>query len=382
MKLPRGFQAAGVAAGIKLSGAPDLALIYAPMPLAWALTTTRNLVRAPFIDRNRERFASGQPVRAVAVNAGNANCATGEQGALDNEAFAAEAARAVGVERVHEVLTASTGVIGQPLPMERIRAALPRLAQNLGEEADAAATAIMTTDTRPKLAAVTLAGGARVVGIAKGSGMIHPDMATMLAFVMTDAAIPQAELRSLWPGVVSESFNQVTVDGDTSPNDMAALLCSAQVDADQSDFVSALRQVCGDLARDIARDGEGATKLITVVVTGARNADEAKLAARAIARSPLAKAAAYGNDPNWGRILVALGYSGAGFEPARVSIALQGSLVYSGAPRPFDAGALSRRMNSPDLLIEVDLAAGGARGSAWGCDLTADYVKINADYHT
>lgn len=382
MRLPKGFQAAGIAAGLKASGSLDLALLYAPEPLAWALMTTQNVVKAPFINRNRARFVSGQPIRAFAVNSGNANCATGEQGIWDNEEFAAEAARAMGIERVQDVLTASTGVVGQPLPVGRIRAVLPKLAQSLAEEAASAATAIMTTDTRPKLAAMTLKGGARVVGIAKGSGMIHPNMATMLAFVMTDAALPQAELRKLWPGVVNESFNQVTVDGDTSPNDMAALLSSAQVRAERDDLVTALRLVCQDLARKIARDGEGATKLITVEVIGARNVDEANLAARAIARSPLVKAAAYGNDPNWGRILVALGYSGAVPDLAHLSIRLQGTLVYQGMPQTFDAATLSGLMNRPDLLIEVDLAAGQARGTAWGCDLTADYVKINADYHT
>jgi glutamate N-acetyltransferase / amino-acid N-acetyltransferase len=382
MRLPHGFRASGVAAGIKMSGQPDLALIRADVPLRWALATTRNALRAPFIDRSRVLYDLAQPVRGLAINSGNANCATGDEGIRDDEAFAAEAARALGLERSGEVLTASTGVIGRRLPMERIRQAMPQAALALSEEAGGAAAAIMTTDTRPKLAAAELMGGARVIGIAKGSGMIHPDMATMLAFVMTDAAISQGQLRELWPRVVDVSFNQVTVDGDTSPNDMAVLLSSAVLEADLDEFAEALTGVCQDLAREIVRDGEGATKLIAVQVRGARDTLEARLAARAVARSPLVKSAAHGNDPNWGRILVALGYCGASLDLEGLGVKIQGVEIYRGRPQPFDADELSRKMDQGELVLEVDLAVGEASGAAWGCDLSADYVRINADYHT
>jgi glutamate N-acetyltransferase / amino-acid N-acetyltransferase len=382
MKLPYGFRAAGVRAGIKPSGKPDLALVVGEGPLAWALASTENLVKAPCVVRNRARAASEQSVQALVVNAGNANCANGDEGVWDNEDFAAATAGALGLARVQDVLTGSTGVIGHKLPMERVRAAVPLAVAALGDEVEPFAEAILTTDLTMKTAEARLRGGARVVGVAKGSGMIHPNLATMFAFLLTDATIDQAELRTVWARVVRRTFNQITVDGDTSTNDMAIVLSSGRLAADAAELAEALERVAGELARAIARDGEGATTLLTVLVRRGRNEAEAMAAARGVAASSLVKAAIHGRDPNWGRVLSAVGQSGAVADLSAVGVRLQGTTVYQGKPLPFDAAALSQSMRSHDVLIEVDLAAGEAGGHAWGCDLSADYVKINALYTT
>jgi glutamate N-acetyltransferase/amino-acid N-acetyltransferase len=279
-------------------------------------------------------------------------------------------------------LTASTGVIGRKLPMERVRAGLPLAAAGLSDDVDAFAEAILTTDLVTKTAEVEFAGGTRVVGVAKGSGMIHPNMATMFAFLLTDAQIEQPALREAWGGIVRRTFNQITVDGDTSTNDMAIVLSSGRRAVAAEELTGALERVAGELARAIARDGEGATTLITVDVRGGRDEADAMAAARSVAGSSLVKAAVHGRDPNWGRILSAVGQAGVVADLGAVAIRLQGTPVYRGAPTPFDADAVSQAMRGPDVLIEVDLAAGGAEGRAWGCDLTADYVKINALYTT
>ena len=382
MRVPQGFEVSGVTAGIKESGRSDLGLIYSPRPLAWALVSTNNVVKAPCVARNRARYSGNSPVRALVVNSGNANCATGEKGTWDNEDLAGAAAAALALDRVQDVLTASTGVIGQRLPVDRLAAAMPEATRQLSDESSALAEAIMTTDTVSKEVAATLSGGARIVGVAKGSGMIHPDMATLLAFVMTDAKIPQEELRELWPRVIDRSFNQLTVDGDTSTNDMAIVFASRRVDADREEFELALTDVCVRLAKKVARDGEGATKLMTVSVTGARDEQEARTAAKTVAGSALVKSAVHGADPNWGRILAALGRSQAVFDLARVSISMQGVLLYQGDPQGFDPNYVSRLLGANEVEIAVDLAAGEATGEAWGCDLSAEYVRINADYTT
>jgi len=377
-----GFEIAAVTAGLKASGRPDLALVYSPYPLAWALMSTDNIVKAPCVSRNRSRFTSGAAVRGIVVNSGNANCATGERGIWDNEDMAGAVASALALARVQDMLTASTGVIGQTLPVDRIRAAVPALTAALGQDSGPFAEAILTTDTAAKQANATLRGGSRIVGIAKGSGMIHPNMATLLAFVLTDADVGQDELRAVWPGIVERSFNQVTVDGDTSTNDMALVLSSRQIGADRQEFAEALEEVATKLASKVARDGEGATKLLTVHVSGARSGAEARAAARTVAGSNLVKAAAHGADPNWGRILAAVGRSGAVSDLANLRIGLQGETVYQGAALPFDAAGLSERLRTEEVIIEIDLAAGEAHGEAWGCDLSAEYVHINADYTT
>ena len=382
MRAPQGFEVSGVTAGIKESGRSDLGLVYSPFPLAWALASTTNLVKAPCVARNRARYAAGTPVRALVVNSGNANCANGEKGTWDNEDLAGSAASVLGLERVQDVLTASTGVIGQRLPLAQLTAAMPRAAQTLADDSSPFAEAILTTDTVSKEVAATLSSGARVVGVAKGSGMIHPNMATLLCFVMTDARVDQESLRDMWPRVVDASFNQLTVDGDTSTNDMAIVLSSRKVDADEIELEAALTDVCIRLAKKVARDGEGATKLITVRVTGGRSLEEARQAARTVAGSNLIKSAVHGADPNWGRILAALGRSGAVSDLANVRVAMQGVELYRGSPCPFDPAAVSALLSKEDVLIESDLAAGSFSGEAWGCDLSPEYVRINADYTT
>ena len=381
MKLPKGFLSAAGTAGIKASSKPDCALIVSDAPLRWTLAATTNTLKAACVTRNRDLYSGGKPVRAIVINSGNANCATGEEGACRNERFAIAAAAALEVSAA-EVLTASTGVIGEPLPVEKLEVALPALSSKLTDGAELLAQAILTTDLVQKTAEVTLPGGARIVGVAKGSGMIHPNMATMFGFVLTDADLPQETLRTLWPEVVAQSFNQVTVDGDTSPNDMAFLLANPQVSVDEAKFVAGLLEVTQSLSKQIAGDGEGATKLLTVKVTGAASDAEARRAARAVVLSPLVKSAAHGNDPNWGRILSSVGATGVGLELSKLSIRVQDALVYEGTPQTFDVAEVSRVMDAPELLIQVDLGVGTGSGTAWGCDLTADYVRINADYHT
>jgi len=382
MRLPEGFTASAIAAGIKPSGKPDLALLVADGPVSWAYTGTRNRLTAPCVSRNAVRYGTGETVRAIVMNAGNANCASGEQAGFDNEEMASRMAALLGGTRPHEVLTASTGVIGVPMPMDRVRSGVARLPAGLSEDAAGLAEAILTTDTRIKTVAATLRGGARVVGIAKGSGMIHPNMGTMLAFVVTDADVSQAVLRELWPETVDRTFNQVTVDGDTSPNDMAILLSSQRIEAGAQEFAEALEAVAVRLAEKIAADGEGASTLLRVEVAGGRDETEARRAARAVAGSSLVKAAVHGRDPNWGRILSAIGQTGVLWDVSKLEITLQQRPVYLGGPVAFDAAELSAALDADDVTIRVDLAAGDARGRAWGCDLTEGYVRINAEYTT
>jgi glutamate N-acetyltransferase/amino-acid N-acetyltransferase len=382
MKLPNGFEMAGTKAGIKTSGLPDLGLIYCSKPTSWALVSTSNQVKAACVARNRTNYGSGKTIRAIAVNSGNANAATGNQGIRDDEDFAVLTANALNLNDPQSVLTASTGVIGVQLPIDRIKQALPNLAERLQPDSTAFAESILTTDTATKEVAVRLKNGALVVGIAKGSGMIHPNMATMLAFVLTDAVISQDNLRDLWPSIVDESFNQLTVDGDTSTNDMGFLMSSNQVKEDAQQFTDALNSVCRGLAEKIAQDGEGATKLIVVKAQGARSVNEARLAARAVALSPLVKTAVHGNDPNWGRILAAVGASGAVFNQEKLLVKLQGTVVYNSAPHEFDFEILSTAMKAKKVLIEIDLLAGSHSATAWGCDLSSEYIRINAEYTT
>ncbi len=380
MRLPIGFRAGATQAGIKPSGKPDLALLVSGTPCNWAFVGTLNRAAAPCVIRGRELLAAGKPLQAVVVNAGNANCATGELGFRTDRQMA-ELAAAQQHMAPEAVLTGSTGVIGQPLPVEKIEAGLPNI--RLGLDIDPFMEAIMTTDLVPKMAEATLSGGARVVGICKGSGMIQPNMATMLAYLVTDAVISQKELRQGWQGVVDRSFNQVTVDTDTSTNDMAVLLSNgAAGPVDLNEFWQAVEQVCVELARKLARDGEGATKLLTVKVTGAASDIEARKAALSVAASPLWKSALYGNDPNWGRIMMALGKSGAYLEVDRVRISLQGIGLYAGRVLDFDRIQASQAMKAEEVLVEVDLGLGEGQGMAWGCDLTEDYVQINALYTT
>jgi glutamate N-acetyltransferase/amino-acid N-acetyltransferase len=382
---PQGFVAGAMACGVKPSGKPDLALVASRTPAVVAGVFTTNRVKAAPVILSQQRAAAGH-ARAVIVNSGNANACTGEEGMRAAERMAAAAARRLDLA-ADEVLVLSTGVIGVPLPVEKIEAALPALTPS-PDGGDAAAQAIMTTDTRPKTTAVELAiDGAtvRIGGMAKGAGMIHPNMATMLAVITTDAAIAPADLQRRLSAAAGHSFNRVDVDGDTSTNDSVVLLANGASGTTLPGelFAEALTQVCVSLARQIAADGEGATKLLEVTVTGAARLEDAEAAARAITRSTLVKAAMYGNDPNWGRILCAAGYSGAVFDPAGARLVVQGIPLFAhGVPLPFDALAASAALRAPEVAVHLDLGSGDESATAWGCDLSPEYVRFNAEYTT
>ena len=389
---PKGFRAAGVAVGIKPSGNPDVAVLVSDSPATAAAVFTTNRVCAAPVIVSREHVADGR-ARAVAVNAGCANAVTGEGGMADARRMAAVTAGLLDLP-VDEVLVASTGVIGRRLPMDRLENGLRTAAAALTSDGgDAAAQAIMTTDTRPKSISVqieTPEGPIRVGGMCKGSGMIAPNMATMLAFVTTDAVATPEYLQTLLGDITSRTFNCVTVDGDCSTNDSLFLLANGAsgVHAEPGSpageaLHQAVEHVCTHLARELARDGEGATKLVAVRVRGAETALEARQVARSIANSPLVKTALFGNDPNWGRILCAAGYSGVALDPSRVALELCGiPLLRNGEPLPFDIPAASAAMKVPELEMVLDLGAGSAEATVWTCDFSYDYVRINAEYTT
>ena len=383
-----GFRAAGVACGLKPTGAPDLALVYSPTPCTAAAMFTTNAFQAAPVLYDRETLAAHpRDMHGVVINSGCANACTGDRGLQDARATADHAGEALGVPG-ERMAVMSTGVIGAYLPMDKIHAGIALAVEALGEGVDAghaAARAIMTTDTRPKEVAVRVAapgGEYTVAGMAKGAGMIAPNMATLLSVLTTDAALDPAPAQAALREAVEAGFNLITVDGDTSTNDMAIVLSSGKVGADLTELEAALTDVCVRLAKKVARDGEGATKLITVRVTGGRSVEEARQAARTVAGSNLIKSAVHGADPNWGRILAAIGRSGAVSDLANVRVAMQGTELYRGGPVAFDAALVSQRLRQEDVLLEADLAAGNSTGEAWGCDLSPEYVRINADYTT
>ena len=390
---PAGFRAAGVACGIKNTGALDLALIVSDTPAAAAAVFTTNKAQAaPVLVSKARLAASGGRARVVAINSGCANACTGPEGHATAEAMANAAANAVGAG-ADLALVASTGVIGVALDRERVIAGIHAAASALTRDGGAAAArAIMTTDPFPKEAAVevTAASGTfRVGGIAKGSGMIEPLMATMLAVVTTDAGVEPALLQRALAAATDVTFNAITVDGECSTNDCVFALANGASgvtigDADFDLLVEALRGVCEPLAMGIVRGGEGATKLVTVQVTGARTAVEAKQAARAIANSPLVKTAVHGADPNWGRLIAVAGRAGVDFELARARVRV-GDVELFAAGRPFDdrAPLASAHLQGKDVSLLVDLGTGGSGAARmWTCDLSAEYVKINAEYRT
>ncbi len=382
LHFPKGFQSSALAAGIKPSGKTDLSCVVSSAPCAWAFAGTRSTTAAACVTRNRELYAGGKAVRALVVNAGIANAATGRQGARDNLDMA-DALGGIMNTRAVEVLTASTGIIGHLLPMDSLLSGLEHLSDEMSAEVPPFASAIMTTDTKPKTASATLSTGAVIVGTAKGSGMIHPDMATMFAFAFSDAQVDQDALRSAFPSIVARTFNAVTVDGDTSTNDMAIVLANGQAgEAPLPEFLEALEGVMRDLARQIAADGEGATKLLTVKVSGAATEAEALTAARTCCVSPLLKSAVHGNDPNWGRVIMAVGRSGAGVNIEAMTVSVQGVPVFAGKPLTYDAAAVSGAMKADEVVFEVNLGVGEAHGEAWGCDLSGEYVVINSEYTT
>ena len=389
---PQGYRAAGVAAGIKPSGNPDVTLIVSDRPAHAAALFTRNRVVAAPVLVSREHVRNGN-ARAIAVNAGCANACTGTEGMENARRMARIAARLLEVDP-EEVLIASTGIIGRQLPMDRLEAGLAAASHALRPDAGPeAARAIMTTDTRPKEIAVeiTVDGSRfRIGGICKGSGMIEPNMATMLAFITTDAEVWPEVLQSALTSAAERSFNCVTVDGDTSTNDSLFIMANGASGVRISPespthraFCDGLLHVCVHLAKELARDGEGATKLVEIQVTGARSTAQARKVSKSIANSPLVKTALFGNDPNWGRILCAAGYSGVPIDQERLALTVAGyPLVREGEPVEFDEATVSRAMKAPEVLIRLDLGQGRQGTTVWTCDFSYDYVRINAEYTT
>jgi glutamate N-acetyltransferase/amino-acid N-acetyltransferase len=387
----RGFVAGAVPAGVKEAGTTrfDVAVIASTAEHchAAAVFTTNQVIAAPCLI-TRKHVSKGH-LRGIVVNSGNANACTGPQGERDALAMAMAAGTLLGVDP-ELVAVASTGVIGVQMPMDRITPAIGRV--TLSESGwDDASRAIMTTDTKPKVAQreVTLSGGAvRIGGMAKGAGMIHPNMATLLAFVTTDALIDSAALRPMLRSAADDTFNAISVDGDTSTNDTLLVLANGASGVrvgtlDGPAFLDALTAVCLDLARGIVADGEGVTKVFEVRVSGAASDGDARLSARTITTSNLVKTAIHGADPNWGRILAAAGRSGAKVEASKASIRIGGIAVYeNGEPCAFDPGAVRAVFEQPEIAITVDLGLGDATARAWGTDLSAEYVRINADYTT
>ena len=394
---PKGFRAAGIHCGVrKFKDKKDLSLIVSDAPAAAAAVYTRNLVRGAPIAVTKAHLADGY-ARAAVVNSGIANtcCAGGEAVA---EEMCALAASALGVAPA-DVIVASTGVIGQPLDLTPIRAHMGELVSKLSHDGSlSACQGIMTTDTRPKMAAVEFALGGktcRIGGIAKGSGMIHPDLATMLVFLTTDAAISPAMLQKALSGDVETTFNLLSVDGDTSTNDMVSILANGlagnpEIRAEGEDFaifMEALNSVNVCLSRMIAGDGEGATKLLECAVTGARNETAARKAARSVISSSLVKAAMFGADANWGRVLCALGYAGADLDVGKVGVSFAskaGSVTVceAGAGVEFSEDLARAVLSEDEIEIQVRLGDGDAAATAWGCDLSYDYVRINGEYRS
>src|SRR6202140_3456953 len=395
--LPRGFRFAATACGLKKTGALDLAILSSDVPASAAAVFTQNLVvAAPVLISKEHLRASKGRMRAVVVNAGNANCATGAAGHAAAERTVAEAAKRLGCTP-QELFVCSTGVIGVPLPLEKILRALPVIARHRRPSARSFAElslAICTTDTRPKTAAASfMLAGKRIhlVGCAKGAGMIHPNMATMLAFVATDAAIAPSLLQKTLQDVTGRTFNAISVDGDTSTNDSLLVLANGEAGAPSIKagtsahraFTAALEEVCRSLALQIVADGEGAQRVIEIEVRGAKKEADARRIAETIATSPLVKTAFAGGDPNWGRVFAAAGRSGIKFDPARVDITMAGIHVLSrGKPLDFNERAASNRLLTKHVPIIVNMRAGSAIARYWTCDFTAEYVRINASYRT
>jgi glutamate N-acetyltransferase/amino-acid N-acetyltransferase len=390
---PKGFRAAGVYVGIKAEGrGPDLALLVSDRPASAAAVFTTNLAQAAPVLISREHLArSGGVARGVIVNSGCANACTGAVGMQDARDMTALLASAIDCP-VDQVMVASTGVIGVNLKMDAVRTGLPQALASLGPDGGPdAAKAIMTTDPFPKEAAARIyvdSAEITVGGMAKGSGMIEPMMATMLGFVTTDAAIPQPLLERALREAVDDTFNAITVDGECSTNDCVMILANGASGAtiDESSyalFVDALRAVCVRLAIDIVRGGEGATKLVTVNVTGAATPADARRCAKAIANSPLVKTAIHGGDPNWGRLVAVAGRAGVAFDLERAAVTIGTTVLFEdGRPHDEAAPEAAAYLQNDEIMVGVNLGAGTASSTVWTCDLTAEYVRINAEYRT
>ena len=395
--IPKGFRFGASRAGLKQSGRTDFGLIVADIPAsAAAMFTANRVTAAPLIVDKENLQKTGGRVRIVAVNAGNANCAAGQAG-LDAARATCSAAAKQFLCTPEEVFPSSTGIIGVPLPSEKLIAALPGIASSLGRESDhfqQVAQAIMTTDTVEKTAFARFeidGKEVRIAAVGKGSGMIHPQLvphATMLVYILTDAAIEPPALDAYLRQAVEVSFNRISVDGDTSTNDTVLLLASgaseARVNPGQADFAKALTQVCTSLARQIVADGEGITHLVELCIEGAASDADALRAAKAIAHSPLVKTAWAGSDPNWGRLMAAIGYSGAMINPDRIDIWFGDLPVCQSGGRAagYDEAALHTYLKQPQFSVRIQLHQGSGNCTFWTTDLTHEYIRINADYST
>lgn len=391
---PRGFRAAGALGGIKADSTKlDVALVASDRIASAAAVYTTNRVQAAPLHLCREYLQDGK-AHAVVLNSGNANACTGEQGLDNARAMSVQVGQGLGV-RSEDVLVCSTGVIGVQLDMDAVQKGIAGVLSGLQDDGgDDAAVAIMTTDTKPKTSALSLKIGDETVhvgGMSKGSGMIAPNMATMLGVITTDANVPPDLLREILSLAVKRSFNCITVDGDMSTNDTVIALANGAaggppLEPDTSSsaaLAEAIEMVCRDLARQIARDGEGATKLVSIEVVGAASEDEARQVGLSVANSNLVKTAVFGRDPNWGRILCAMGYAGVPMDPQNVAVYLCDTQIYgSGSGLPFDHKALVEAMSAVEIPIVIDLASGTARAEIFTCDLSYDYVRINAEYTT
>lgn len=379
---PKGFRAAGVEAGIKSSGGKDVALIVSDVECATAGTFTTNLAAAAPVLVSKSRLAEGSP-RAVIVNSGCANACTGERGLADAESMADAAAAALGMQG-SDVLVCSTGLIGSFLPMDAIVAGASKAAAALSAGGDDVAEAIMTTDTKPKVSALTHSDGWTIGGIAKGAGMIAPNMATMLAFITTDAVVDSRVLREVLPEIVEVTFNRISIDGDMSTNDTVLAFANGAsgVVPDLEDFIEGLGSVCRSLAEQIVADGEGATRFVRVRVRGAASEEEAVLAGRQIASSLLVKTMLWSGDANWGRVAAVLGRAGIAFAPSKLSIAMEGvEVLAEGVPADDKTLARARAaLKSPEVTIVCDLFLGDGAAEILTTDLTPEYIHLNAEY--
>ena len=397
---PKGFQAASGAAGIKKNGTPDMAVLLSEVPCRAAGTFTTNVVKAAPVKWDQHIVYDVGEAQAVIINSGVANACTGAEGYESCRRTADAAAEAFSIP-AERVLVASTGVIGRQLPTDRIVGGIDLLKSQLAgtrEAAAAAARAIMTTDTRPKEVSVTFEIGGTCVtigGMCKGSGMIHPNMCTMLSFLTTDALISRSLLQAALSEVVQDTYNMVSVDGDTSTNDTVLLLANGlagnpeitEQDDNYAVFRDALFELNRELARKIAGDGEGATALFEVKIIGAENKAQAVTLAKSVISSSLTKAAIYGHDANWGRILCAMGYSGADFDPEKVDLYFESAagrlqIIADGVDTGYSEEEATRILSEPEVTAIADIHMGSAEATAWGCDLTHEYVSINADYRS
>lgn len=390
--VPRGFRVAGVHCGIKRNPhKQDVALVVSDQPATGVGVYTQNLFRAAPVLYNQRR-TPGANLRGIVVNSGNANACTGARGLVDAEAMARDAAAAVGAQP-DEMLVLSTGIIGEFLPLQKISSGITAAAAQLGAEEKqlvAAARGFMTTDTRHKVVQKSMplndGGTCRATGIAKGAAMIGPNMATMLGVILTDGRIDPEPAQRMLRSAVDRSFNCISVEGHMSTNDTVLLLANGAAggDVDEAAFATSLDEICTELAREIVDDGEGATHLMTIEVEGAARPEDARRIGKTVGESALVKTAIAGADPNWGRIVSAVGYAGVPLEPEQLRLWVNGTLLFEhGAPAPFDAAAVSESIRGQrETAIRLVVGDGGAAARFWTCDLTAEYVRLNADYHT